>query len=97
MMCDLAGTKPYFFIQPSPFYNYKNQQNDPICFKDTNTRFNAIYPVIKQRGNENAGFIFLGDLLENEKGYPFIDGLHYSPVFINRIASEMLERMEFGK
>lgn len=95
MMCDLAGTKPYFFIQPSPFYNYKNQQNDPICFKDTNTRFNTIYPLVKKLGSGNADFIFLGDMLENEKGFPFIDGLHYSPVFINKIASNILDRMEF--
>ena len=95
MMCAIAGARPYFFIQPSPFYNYKNQQNDPICFKDTNTRFNTIYPLVKKRGNEDADFIFLGDMLENEKGYPFIDGLHYSPVFINRIAAEIIDKVDF--
>lgn len=97
MMCELSGTKPYFFVQPSPFYNYKNQQNDPICFKDTNTRFNTIYPIVKNRGNGYTDFIFLGDMLENEKGFPFIDGLHYSPSFINKIASRILDKMEFGE
>jgi len=94
LMCDLAGTKPYFFIQPSPFYNYKNQQNDPICFKDTNTRFNAIYPIVKERSEKNEDFVFLGDMLENEKGYPFIDGLHYSPAFIKKVSLRILDEIK---
>jgi hypothetical protein len=96
MMCNLTDTKPYFLIQPSPFYNYKNQQNDPICFKDTNTRFNTIYPLVKDRITGNKDFVFMGDMLENEKGYPFIDGLHYSPAFIKKVALGILDEIEFG-
>ncbi|HUQ67316.1 MAG TPA: SGNH/GDSL hydrolase family protein [Flavitalea sp.] len=94
MMAKMVSAKPYFFCQPSPFYNYPNQQKDPICFKDTNTRFNNIYPMVKKQTNNND-FFFLGDLLHDEKGYPFIDGLHYSPAFIKKVAAMMLDKMNF--
>ena len=94
MICSVSGAKPFFFSQPSPFYNYPNQQNDPICFKDTNTRFNYIYPVLKKLGSQYKDFVFLGDMLHDEKGYPFIDGLHYSPGFIKKVAARMLDEMK---
>ena len=97
MMCNVSGAKPYFFSQPSPFYNYPNQQKDPVCFKDTNTRFNYIYPLVKKREAEHGDFIFLGDMLHDEKGYPFIDGLHYSPLFIRKVASRMLDEMKLDQ
>jgi lysophospholipase L1-like esterase len=93
MMCDMAGIKVFFFSQPSPFYNYANQQKDPVCFKDTNTRFNYIYPLVKKDAAQN-GVVFLGDMLEHEQGYPFVDGLHYSPGFIRKVASRMLDEMK---
>jgi hypothetical protein len=97
MMCDMAGIKSHFFLQPSPFYNYGNQQNDPICFKDTNTRFNYIYPLVKQQGDAHRDFVFLGDMLEHETGYPFIDGLHYSPAFIKKLTGRMLDELELNQ
>lgn len=97
LMCRMAGAKPFFFSQPSPFYNYPNQQKDPVCFKDTNTRFNYIYPLVKKHGAETRDFIFLGDMLHDEQGYPFIDGLHYSPAFIRKVASRMLDEMKLGQ
>lgn len=94
MMCAVSGAQPYFFSQPSPFYNYPNQQKDPICFKDTNTRFNYIYPLVKKQGSNHKDFVFLGDMLHDEQGYPFIDGLHYSPAFIKKVAARMLDEMK---
>ena len=96
-MCNVSGAKPFFFAQPSPFYNYPNQQKDPVCFKDTNTRFNYIYPLVKKRGSEQKDFVFLGDMLHDENGYPFIDGLHYSPAFIRKVASRMLDEMKLNE
>ncbi len=83
-MAALVGAKCYFFCQPSPFYNYPNQQKDPICFKDTNTRFDIIYPVLEKKAGNLENFTFLGNMLEKETGYPFVDGLHYSPKFIKK-------------
>ena len=97
LMCNMCGAKPYFFSQPSPFYNYPNQQNDPVCFKDTNTRFNYIYPLVKKHGAEHRDFVFLGDMLHDEHGYPFIDGLHYSPSFIKKVAARLLDEMNLNK
>jgi hypothetical protein len=97
MMTNIASAKAYFFSQPSPFYNYPNQQKDPVCFKDTNTRFNYIYPIVKKQGAGENDFIFLGDMLHDEQGYPFIDGLHYSPAFIKKVAARMLDEMKFGQ
>lgn len=95
-MCNVADIKPFFFIQPSPFYNYGNQQKDPVCFKDSNTRFNYIYPLVKKHAPDN-GVVFLGDMLQNEQGYPFVDGLHYSPAFINKVASKILDEMKLNE
>jgi lysophospholipase L1-like esterase len=96
MISKVAGSKPLFFSQPSPFYNYPNQQKDPVCFKDTNTRFNYIYPLVKKYGSTYPDFIFLGDMLHEEQGYPFIDGLHYSPAFIRKVAAKILDEMKLG-
>ena len=97
MMCEMAGTKPYFFSQPSPFYNYPNQLKDPVCFKDTNTRFNYIYPLVKRNGVAHKDFIFLGDMLHDENGNPFIDGLHYSPAFIKKVSGRILDEMKINE
>lgn len=94
MMADMTNTKTYFFCQPSPFYNYPNQLKDPMCFKDTNTRFNYIYPIIKKRSEGLKNFTFLGDMLKDEQGYPFVDGLHYSPKFIRKVAEKILHEIE---
>ena len=97
MMCEMAGTKPYFFSQPSPFYNYPNQLKDPVCFKDTSTRYNYIYPLVKRNGVAHKDFIFLGDMLHDEQGYPFVDGLHYSPEFIKKVSGRLLDEMKINK
>ncbi|MBL7735340.1 MAG: SGNH/GDSL hydrolase family protein [Chitinophagaceae bacterium] len=94
MMADIIGAQTYFFCQPAPFYNYPNQQKDPICFKDTNTRFDYIYATLEKKADSLPNFTFLGNMLQNETGYPFIDGLHYSPGFTRKIAEQILFRME---
>ena len=93
MMADLVGAKSYFFCQPVPFYKYPNQQKDPICFKDQHTRYDYIYPTIEKRLDSSLNQFFMGNMLENETGHPFVDGLHYSPAFSKKIVEEMLERM----
>jgi lysophospholipase L1-like esterase len=88
------GVKTFFFCHPVPFYRYPNQSKDPICDKDQNSRFEAIYPLVEKRGSIYSDFYFLGNMLENEKGVPFIDGFHFSPAMNQRLADEMLNRME---
>ncbi len=90
MMARLAGAKSYFFCQPVPFYKYPNQQKDPICFKDQHTRFEYIYPILEKKAGSLPNFSFLGNLLENETGYPFVDGLHYSPAFTKKVVEQIL-------
>lgn len=94
LMAGMAGAKSYFFCQPVPFYKYPNQQKDPICFKDTDTRYNYIYPIIEKNADTLPGFTFLGNMLENESGYPFVDGLHYSPAFTRKVTERILARVE---
>lgn len=94
MMATLAGAKSFFFCQPVPFYKYPNQQQDPICFKDKNTRYDYIYPIIEKNADSIPGFTFLGNMLEQEKGIPFVDGLHYSPAFTQKITEQILLRVE---
>ena len=94
MMADLIQAKSYFFCQPVPFYKYPNQQKDPICFKDTATRYNYIYPIIEKKADSIPNFTFLGNMLENETGHPFVDGLHYSPAFTRKFTEQVLLKME---
>ena len=94
MMAEMAGVESYFFCQPVPFYKYPNQQKDPICFKDQNTRFSQIYPLIEKNADSLPRFTFLGNMLENESGYPFVDGLHYSPIFARKVTAQILSRVE---
>jgi hypothetical protein len=94
MMATMAGAKSFFFCQPVPFYKYPNQQQDPICFKDKNTRYDYIYPRIEANADSLPNFTFLGNMLQNEKGYPFVDGLHYSPAFTKKVTEQILLKVE---
>jgi len=94
MMADMIGAKSYFFCQPVPFYKYPNQQKDPICFKDQHTRYDYIYPIMEKSADSASNFFFLGNMLEHESGYPFVDGLHYSPSFSKKIVLQMLTVMQ---
>ena len=93
-MATVTGTKTFFFCQPTPFYHYPHQMDDPMVFKDTNTRFNYIYPIIERRADSIPNFTFMGRLLEKEPLYPFVDGFHYAPHIHRKIASQMMDRIE---
>jgi hypothetical protein len=85
----------YCFWQPVPYYNYPNRLNDPICTHSTPERFGKIYPLVKSAAGEIPYLFFLGDMLQDEKGLPFIDQIHYSPRFNKAIAEKMLSRIVF--
>ena len=94
MLADQIQAQSFFFIQPVPFYKYPNQQKDPICFKDQNTRYDYIYPIIEKNTDSLPNFTFLGNMLQQESGYPFVDGLHYSPAFTRKVVDSVLKRLE---
>lgn len=87
------GVMPFFFIQPVPFYNYPNQKNDPICSQKDYPHFQPIFTKLEQELSNNNNAVFLGNMLLNEKGIPFIDGFHYSPSFSKKIAASILEKI----
>jgi lysophospholipase L1-like esterase len=89
-----VGAKSYFFCQPVPFYNYPNRQNDPISYKMDYPRYNYIYPRLQQKADSLHNFVFLGNMLENEKDLPFIDQVHYSPKFSRKIAEKIFLKVE---
>ena len=93
-IASLYNAKAYFFCQPVPFYNYPNQDKDPICDKDKNTRFDLAYPMIEKQGASINNFIFLGNMLQHETGYPFADGYHYSPEMNKKIATQILNAVK---
>ena len=93
---DLAashGIKPFFFIQPVPYYHYPNRSHDPICIQDERPQFNYIYPLLDKASHGSDDIQFLGNMLEQEKGLPFVDNYHYSPRMNKRIASAILEKI----
>jgi hypothetical protein len=85
----------YCFWQPVPYYNYPNRINDPICTHTRQERFEKIYPLVKDSAARFPWLTFLGDMLQNEKGLPFVDQLHYSPSFNRAIAEKMLSQIDF--
>lgn len=85
----------YCFWQPVPYYNYPNRPNDPICVQTRSERFEYIYPMVKQKAGQLSWLFYLGDMLQNEKGLPFIDQLHYSPAFNDSVAKKMLSVIHF--
>ena len=90
------GVTAYFFWQPVPFYRYPNRQNDPVCDQREFPEFEYIYPKVEAAAQELESLYFLGNLLEEEQGTPFIDIIHYSPAFHRRLAREILDVIDFG-
>ncbi|MEP7279197.1 MAG: SGNH/GDSL hydrolase family protein [Bacteroidota bacterium] len=86
---------PFFFIQPNPFYHYSNQDHDPICEKRPAPLVTKAYTILEKRAVDTGNCFFLGNMLLNEKGYPFIDRFHYSPGMCRKIAKELV--MVVGK
>ncbi|MBX9783330.1 MAG: hypothetical protein K2X48_08565 [Chitinophagaceae bacterium] len=92
------NVKTCFFIQPVPYYNYTNRKNDPICSQGERPQFQILYPKLETQ-SFNQNIHFLGNMLEQEKGFPFADAIHYSPAFNEKIAAAVLEIIlpEMGK
>jgi len=80
----------YCFWQPVPYYDYPNRDKDPFCTHTPSERFERIYPMVKTQGADLPYFFFLGDMLHDETGLPFIDQIHYSPGFSQTVAEKML-------
>lgn len=87
------NAQSYFFIQPVPCFKYPNQAKDPICSQIKYEQYFQIYPALQKASSEKNNLFFLGDMLLNEKGLPFIDGFHYSPAMNKLIASEILNKL----
>jgi hypothetical protein len=85
----------YCFWQPTPYYNYPNRAGDPICAKSKQERFEKIWPRIRDSAVGIPWLSFLGDMLHDEKGLPFVDQIHYSPGFNRAIAEKMLDFIHF--
>jgi hypothetical protein len=85
-----SGIKPYFFIQPVPFYHYPNRKNDPICEQTSSELFEKGYAMLEKKADSLSDCTFLGDLLEKRQDYPFIDRFHYSPAMSATIADSIL-------
>jgi hypothetical protein len=95
---DLAGLYHiplYCFWQPMPYYHYPNRASDPICAQGEQERFGKICPRVRDSTATIPYLHFLGDMLQQEKGYPFVDQLHYSPYFNRAIAEKMLDFIQF--
>lgn len=92
-LCKTYGVIPLFFIQPNPYYNYTNKTNDPIVDSSSNLLIEAGYKLLEKECDSMKNMYFLGNMLESEKGLPFIDQFHYSPYMNKRIAEAIYERL----
>ena len=86
---------PFFFIQPNVYYNYPNVKKDSIADTSRNVFVNAGYPLLRTLCDNDTtnALYFLGDMLADEDGHPFIDEIHYSPDMNRKIAAEMFKRL----
>jgi hypothetical protein len=80
----------YCFWQPIPYYDYPNQENDAICGRSRDPRFPSIYGLIREKAPGIPYLYFLGNMLHDEKGLPFVDQVHYSPRFNLTMAEKIL-------
>ena len=92
-LCDDNDILPLFFIQPSPYYKYPNKKNDPIVDTASNELLVSGYTLLESNTDTTGKMYFLSNMLENEKGLPFIDQFHYSPAMNKRIALEIYEKL----
>lgn len=92
-LCNDNNISPLFFIQPTPYYKYPNKKNDPIVDTSSNELLATGYKLLESECDTTRKIYFLGNVLENEKGLPFIDQFHYSPSMNRRIAEEIYERL----
>jgi hypothetical protein len=92
-MRQLATTHHFdiiFFTQPNPFYHYPNQLNDPVCDQQMYPLVKQGYAVLEKKADSTVNWYFLGNMLQNEKGRPFIDRFHYAPAMCIAIANELV-------
>lgn len=92
LLCDKAGIKSYFFCEPVPFYNFSAiaRQN----FKGNFGRFESIYPRLEKNSDSINNFVFLGNMLKDENGSAFIDGVNYSASFSQKISTALYEAIK---
>ena len=88
------GIKSLFVLQPVPFYNYPNRNNDPVCSKNEYPVFAKVYPRLETYFRNDSSYLFLGNQLEHETGLPFVDAIHYSPAFSNELAVLMYQKLK---
>ncbi len=89
-MADAHHFEAFFFVQPTPFFNYPRQQSDPVCSKESFPVVKKAYGQVERKTDSAGGHFFLGNMLAAEKGIPFIDRFHYSPSMCRRIAKEIV-------
>ncbi len=89
-MGTLNNFRVFVFVQPNPFFNYPNKMNDPICDKQAMPLVEKAYGILEKKITDSSNCFFLGNMLANEKGVPFIDRFHYAPAMCRRIAAAMV-------
>jgi hypothetical protein len=95
LLSGIYGFRYYNICQPVPFYNYTNRDNDPICDKREKKQYTYAYPKIEEAAKADSNMIYLGDMLKDEKGLPFIDMYHYTPSFNKAIAEKIIQSIKF--
>ena len=87
--------KPFFFIQPVPYYDYPNKEKDTRCDKTVFPQYSIIYPILKTEAQSGkfANLYYIGGLLLTNPENPFIDLFHYTPAMNKRIAATMFQKL----
>ncbi|MEM6793215.1 MAG: SGNH/GDSL hydrolase family protein [Acidobacteriota bacterium] len=96
-MCESAGIRCLFVIQPVPFYRY-DRSNDEIADRRDFPLFARVYPRLEEAARGDERLLYLGSALADYRGEsPFVDGFHYGRDFHRHLASEIAGALELGE
>jgi hypothetical protein len=93
-LCRAYNIAPYFFIQPTPYYDYPGKKQERVADTERNDVIEYGYPILQSKCDSSANMFYLGDMLRNETKPAFIDEIHYSPYMNRKIAEQIFNRMQ---
>ena len=88
------GIQPLFVLQPVPFFKYPNKKNDPVCSQNEYPVFETVYPRLEQFFRNDSTFLYLGNELQTQTGLPFVDAIHYSPLYSKHLAALIYQKLK---
>jgi hypothetical protein len=89
-LADEYNIQLFCFLQPIPYYNYRDRISDPVCAKELRPQYDYLYSTIKEESKKLDFFYNLCEMV-NDVHHPFMDSVHYTPTMNEFLAKRMLD------